>query len=245
MNEIPMYGDVVSSFYDLLYPPIDVPQVVEYVQQIHPNGCKIVDFGVGTGRTAIPLALVGNDVLGIDISQRMIDTLHDKDPESSVRTEVKSFVEATGDESFDLCMIMNNTFFMVMKEEERGQTLHSASSFLKSGGYLIIENYAAHHYLRADNTLFTTTPLGKGDLVLLDQIEVDPIEQRLVALRSIVGHGNVSTFVEVSRFSLPQDVDGLAAQAGFKLVARMKDWEGGEVDVTARSHISVYEKCTD
>ncbi|NWN87080.1 MAG: class I SAM-dependent methyltransferase [Micrococcaceae bacterium] len=245
MNDLPMYGDIVSGFYDLLYPPTEVPQVVEYVKERYPDGCKIVDFGVGTGRTAIPLALAGNEVLGIDISERMIEALRDKDPDRMVRTEVKSFIEATGDESYDLCMIMNNTFFMILDEGERRQTMHSAATYLKDGGYLIMDTYAAHHYLNSGNTVFTSTPLGKGDLVLLDQIEIDPIAQRLVALRSVVGHGNVSTFIEVSRFSLPQDMDGLASQADFKLVARMKDWEGAKVDIAARSHISIYKKSTE
>lgn len=38
-------------------------------------GARIVDFGVGVGRLAIPLAQMGYDVLAVDASQAMLDEL--------------------------------------------------------------------------------------------------------------------------------------------------------------------------
>ena len=245
MIKPPLYGDVVSEFYDLLYPPTDVPHVVEYVQSRYPDGSRIVDFGVGTGRTAIPLALAGHHVLGIDISERMIEALRDKDPEHTVATEVSDFTCATGDGSYDVCMILNNTFFMILGNEQRVRTLEAARSFLKPGGRLLLETYAAHHYLRAESPVLNITPLGAGDLVLFDKIDVDPIKQQLLALRSIVGRGNVATFVEVSRIALPQELDLLAQTAGFDLAARTSNWTGANVDAAAVSHISEYLRGSD
>jgi len=85
------YGDTVYGFYDLLYPPIGVSEVVDDITARYPEGARIVDFGVGTGRTAIPLALAGHDVLGIDISESMLEVLRDKDPSTLVRTECQEF----------------------------------------------------------------------------------------------------------------------------------------------------------
>ncbi|MEW1976558.1 class I SAM-dependent methyltransferase [Microbacterium profundi] len=240
MNKAPLYGDVVSEFYDLLYPPTDVSHVVEYVRSRYPSGAKIVDFGVGTGRTAIPLAIAGNHVHGIDISERMIEALRDKDPERGVTTEVGDFTHAVGDGTYDMCMMMNNTFFMILGHEDRTQTLRAAYSFLKPGGRLVLETYAAHHYLRESSPITSITPLGAGDLLLLDKIDVDPIKQQLLALRSIVGRGNVATFVEISRFSLPQELDLLGRAAGFDITERSRNWQGDPVDAAALSHVSEY-----
>lgn len=44
-------------------------------------GCKVVDFGCGDGRVAIPLRKLGYDVTAVDASQNMLDRLHGRDPD--------------------------------------------------------------------------------------------------------------------------------------------------------------------
>lgn len=46
-----------------------------------PDGCKVVDFGCGDGRVAIPLRELGYDVTAVDASQNMLDRLHQHDPD--------------------------------------------------------------------------------------------------------------------------------------------------------------------
>lgn len=43
------------------------------------DGCKVVDFGCGDGRVAIPLRALGYDVTAVDASQNMLDRLHEHD----------------------------------------------------------------------------------------------------------------------------------------------------------------------
>jgi SAM-dependent methyltransferase len=45
-----------------------------------PDGCKVVDFGCGDGRVAIPLRALGYDVTAVDASPSMLDRLHEYDP---------------------------------------------------------------------------------------------------------------------------------------------------------------------
>jgi 2-polyprenyl-3-methyl-5-hydroxy-6-metoxy-1,4-benzoquinol methylase len=45
------------------------------------DGCKVVDFGCGDGRVAIPLRALGYDVTAVDASQNMLDRLHERDPD--------------------------------------------------------------------------------------------------------------------------------------------------------------------
>ncbi|MFJ4785138.1 class I SAM-dependent methyltransferase [Streptomyces sp. NPDC088794] len=44
-----------------------------------PTGCKVVDFGCGDGRVAIPLRQLGYDVTAVDASPTMLDRLHQHD----------------------------------------------------------------------------------------------------------------------------------------------------------------------
>lgn len=45
------------------------------------DGGKVVDFGCGDGRVAIPLRELGYDVTAVDASQTMLDRLHQRDPD--------------------------------------------------------------------------------------------------------------------------------------------------------------------
>lgn len=49
-----------------------------------PAGCKVVDYGCGDGRVAIPLRAAGYDVTGVDSSQAMLDRLTERDPDMPV-----------------------------------------------------------------------------------------------------------------------------------------------------------------
>lgn len=46
-----------------------------------PDGAKVMDFGCGDGRVAIPLACLGYDVTAVDSSQRMLDRLTERAPD--------------------------------------------------------------------------------------------------------------------------------------------------------------------
>ena len=46
-----------------------------------PKGCKVVDFGCGDGRVAIPLRELGYDVTAADASPAMLDRLRQRDPD--------------------------------------------------------------------------------------------------------------------------------------------------------------------
>jgi 2-polyprenyl-3-methyl-5-hydroxy-6-metoxy-1,4-benzoquinol methylase len=46
-----------------------------------PAGCKVIDYGCGDGRVAIPLRGLGYDVTAADSSQAMLDRLTERDPD--------------------------------------------------------------------------------------------------------------------------------------------------------------------
>lgn len=53
----------------------------ELLATVLPAGCRIIDFGCGDGRVAIPLRQAGYDVTGADGSQAMLDRLAERDPD--------------------------------------------------------------------------------------------------------------------------------------------------------------------
>ncbi|APE21399.1 MULTISPECIES: class I SAM-dependent methyltransferase [Streptomyces] len=53
----------------------------ELLATVLPEGCRVIDFGCGDGRVAIPLRQAGYDVTGADGSQTMLDRLAQRDPD--------------------------------------------------------------------------------------------------------------------------------------------------------------------
>lgn len=69
----------------------------QILAEILPEGCRVVDFGCGDGRVAIPLQQLGYDVTGADGSQAMLDRLADQAPDMpSVLTNGTNLAAAIG-----------------------------------------------------------------------------------------------------------------------------------------------------
>lgn len=127
------YGEQISQYYDDLYPPHSVPEILAFIQELVPVPARAVDFGVGTGRTAIPMARAGYHVRGIDISPAMLAVLDDKDPESLVRVTLGDFNDVAGSRDSDLVLILNSTLFMAPDISARQRTFDAATTHLQPG----------------------------------------------------------------------------------------------------------------
>jgi SAM-dependent methyltransferase len=73
--------DRVADIYDETrrMPPEAVAQVMENISaEVEPSSGVVLDLGVGTGRIAAPLAARGFQVVGVDISEKMLCRLQEK-----------------------------------------------------------------------------------------------------------------------------------------------------------------------
>jgi SAM-dependent methyltransferase len=64
--------DDFAQHYDLWAPSED-EDVAFYVEQARLSGGPVVELGVGTGRVALPIARAGIRVIGIDVSEAMLE----------------------------------------------------------------------------------------------------------------------------------------------------------------------------
>lgn len=77
-------------------------------------------------------------------------------------------------------------------------------------------------------------------MLLLDNVQVDPLAQMLTVTRTIISPGQVYSFTEVSRFCFPSEIDLSMMLAGFEFVGRYASWSADPADQRSRSHISEY-----
>lgn len=236
------YGDAMASAFDDLYPPYDVPSVIARIERLSSPPARVVDFGVGTGRTAIPMALRGYEVLGIDVSQKMLSRLAEKDVAGSVDLLHDDFTQVRGDARFDLCTILKSALFMVEGRDGRSRTFAAAHSFLRAGGLLILETYSPLPFLGGSQTIHGFAAFGSGDRVAFDNVYVDKLAQKITTLRTFVSSAGISTMIEETWFAHLLELDQEAEAAGFRLVTRHGGWQEEPVSDRSEGFVSVYEK---
>lgn len=61
-----------AEFYDLVHAGLPGEEEF-YLNRVGTCGCEVLELGCGTGRVAVPLANLGIDVVGLDLSRPMLD----------------------------------------------------------------------------------------------------------------------------------------------------------------------------
>jgi len=124
------------------------------VSQYFKPETKILDIGCGSGRTAIALTQKGFDVIGVDITPKMIDSA--KKIASSKNLNIDYRVgDATSlefpDNYFAGAIFANNGWVQIPGKENRKKALAEIHRTMKPGGYFIL---VAHQRYYTGNYLF-------------------------------------------------------------------------------------------
>lgn len=116
------------------------------------DGARVLDIGCGAGRTTGPLAELGFDVVGIDVSEPMVHEAQSLVPNVPFIT---SDVSALGfhDAVFEYALFSYNGLDLLWPEQKRHNALREIYRVLKPGGIFIFSTRNAWH-LPAVNSPF-------------------------------------------------------------------------------------------
>lgn len=135
----------LARFYDLDF--LDIGYDAELYQQLaHEAGGPVLELGVGSGRLAIPLALAGHEVVGIDVDEAMLrraaiaweDARGAIEPERLQLQQADFLTFRTGPR-FGLAIIAVNTFLLAEGDDARRAILGNMSASLRPGGLAVVE----------------------------------------------------------------------------------------------------------
>jgi SAM-dependent methyltransferase len=105
------YGALLADEYDAIYGDVfDTEAAVDQLTRLASGG-RVLEFGVGTGRIALPLAGRGLDVWGVDGSSEMLTILNGKPGADRVTTLCGDFATTTAEGKFDLVVLLINTIY--------------------------------------------------------------------------------------------------------------------------------------
>ena len=135
----------LARYYDLDL--LDVSYDAELYQQLaHAAGGPVLELGTGSGRIAVPLALAGHDVLGVDRDPAMLARAEARWEAQRGALERERFQAVVGDfhrlhteRRFGLALIAVNTFLLAEDDGARLGILGTMRDHLRPGGVAAVE----------------------------------------------------------------------------------------------------------
>ena len=236
------FDEWIAQRYDALWPELLDPSLLDSAVNVLTDlaaGGTAIEFGIGTGRLAVPLSQRGVRVHGIELSPAMVAALRSKPGSREIGVTIGDFATATVDERFQLVYLVRNTITNLATQDEQVQCFRNAAAHLNAGGYFVIENYIPE--LRRlpsgeTNVVFTATPTHVA------------FEEYNVAAQVAVSHhywlvdGELRTFSSPHRYVWPAELDLMAHLAGMALHHRWRNWNREPFTSESRSHVSVWLK---
>ena len=205
------------------------------------RGGRVLEFGVGTGRVALPLAARGLDVSGIDGSSDMLKRLRDKPGGERVTTVCGDFATTTAEGAFDLVILLVNTIYALGSQQGQVACFANAARHLAPGGRFVVEAWVPDPP-RGEALCLKARRLGRGFAGLV--IEDHDAARQLLSTTQIVidGTGRTRAFPLVHRYSWPSELDLMAQLSGMTLEHRWADWHCHPFDARSTDQVSVWQR---
>ena len=141
--------------YDLLYS--DVVEDIAMYKKILQNKKKILEFGCGTGRITIPLALQGIYVEAVDLSESMLNSLEkkigiDSNLSRLISPKLGNMCNYVAQEKYDAIIIPLTSFNYLLTKEEQIGCLQTLEKNMSNKGYAFIELLSTKTFLETNQS---------------------------------------------------------------------------------------------
>ncbi len=143
-----------------------------------PDGAKVLDFGCGDGRVAVPLAELGYEVTAVDSSQRMLDRLTERAPDvATVHAAADGIAAHLGrrrmDAVYALAVLIHHSYADCQHIIAR---LRAAT---KLGGLLVLDWPVSDQPAEADSWIGVTTWSPQQQADACEQLGLEPVDSEL------------------------------------------------------------------
>lgn len=243
------FDEHVATTYDAdspeMFDPGIVQPAIDRLVELAGDG-QALEFAIGTGRVALPLAARGVRVSGIDLSAAMVERLRAKpggDP-SSIPVAIGDIAttRVAGAGSFSLVYLVFNTIMNLTTQDAQVACFSNAAAHLAPGGFFVIETSvpALRRLPRGERFVpFSVTPEHIG----ID--EYDVAGQGLISHHTTFRGGVAERASVPFRYVWPAELDLMARIAGMRLRHRWADWSHTPFTSESESHVSVWERPGD
>lgn len=244
-NQQELWDEDAAQSYDTpgegMFAPGVVDPTVEVLAELAAGG-PAVEFAIGTGRIAIPLADAGVAVSGIELSHAMIARLREKVAEGRIPVVQGDMAETLAGTGFSLAFLVFNTIGNLLTQDEQVRCFRNAARHLAPGGCFVVELWVPQ---------LRSLPPGRGAAVEVSEPgyllvdTYDTVRQHLISHHVRFGaelsDGRAARIARTPhRYVWPSELDLMARLAGFVRESRWADWDRSPFTEQSRSHVTVY-----
>lgn len=135
--------DKIARIYDPWSKTV-VEDVPFYVEEAKRSGGPVVELGVGTGRIAVPIALAGISVIGVDSSEGMMAVARERAALAGVELDLRlgDLREPPVEGEFPLVIVPFRSLLHMQTAEDRRTALRAIRALLEPGGRLVFDVFA-------------------------------------------------------------------------------------------------------
>jgi SAM-dependent methyltransferase len=221
------FARAVAEHYDDQHSPpsSETLETVRFIKRRAAQSAGIVEFGVGTGRIALPLAGQGYDVWGVDSSPEMLAELRKKDPSGSVTVHQADMSSVQLGRRFGLAVCVFNSLHALASQDRQVAFFENAARHLDDGGHLVVETEIIGLREFAWNKRIAPVSAAE-DRAALALMFHDPLGQRLTRQNIEFSSTDIRLTLNEIRYTWPAELDLMARLAGLTLAERFGGWEG-------------------
>lgn len=234
------FGAFNADDYDALHDPGTTDAAVEVIAEIAGKG-SILELAIGTGRVALPLALRGLDIAGIDGSPEMVAKLREKPGGESIPVTMGDFADVGVEGTFDHVFLVFNTLFNIPSQDDQVRCFRNVANRLKDKGTFLIETFVPDLSEYRDGQNVRTMQLDMNSVWLEAGLH-DPVRQTLEFQRIRITKEGVRLVPLPIRYAWPAEIDLMAKLAGLERKHRWGGWDRTPFTADSDMHVSVYEK---
>lgn len=235
------FGEDVAAHYDggPMFEPEVLDPTVDLLAELAGDG-EALEFAIGTGRVAIPLADRGVRVSGIELSTAMADRLLAKDPGNRIRITIGDMATTRVPGRFQLVYLVYNSIGNLLTQDSQVACFANAADHLEPGGNFLIE--VGLPDLRRlppgeDARVFFHAPGYVG----YDRY-TDLVAQQAMSHHFVANTAGIAETRTPFRYVWPSELDLMAKLAGLSLVHRWAGWDRSPFTGQSTSHVSVWQK---
>jgi SAM-dependent methyltransferase len=235
------FGEPVAARYDEnaadRFDPAVLDPTVDFLAALAGSG-RALEFGIGTGRVAIPLAERGVEVRGIELSSAMVARLQAKPGGQDIGVTIGDFSTTHVEGTFSLVYVVFNTIENLTTQDAQVACFRNASAHLTPGGCFVIEVAVPGLRRLPPGETFQVFS-GSEDYWGID--EYDVANQGLISHHLDVVDGRLEQVSMPFRYAWPSELDLMAQLAGMRLRERWGGWNREPFTSESREHVSVWE----
>ena len=236
------FDERVAARYDASsaehFTPEVVDPIVEFLAEFAAGG-RALEFGIGTGRIALPLTQRGVSVTGIEQSKAMAARLRAKPGGEAIAVTIGDFATARVDARFALVYLVFNTIMNLTTQAAQVACFRNAAAHLGPGGRFVIEVGVPGLRRLPPGETARVFHVSEGRWGI-DAYDV--ANQGLTSHHFEVVDGRLERFSVPFRYVWPAELDLMAELAGMRLCGRWAGWNLEPFTAESDQHVSVWQK---